>query len=184
MRNKFLQAVLLIFISAVLYAFVIMPMYTSATKKDEHVVYLEGLLQEGEKLQQRRDALLEMKNRVSPEKRELLEQAITKYNSEEVVKFVIALNDLLANSALGRGTPFDIGTASELGNQIVAVPFVFNFGDIEYNLLLSFIETLRQWERGLRVTSIRITASTGSSSSNVQATIETEGLFTTATDVL
>ncbi len=178
MTNRFLPILLLLALSATLYAFIIVPVSGTARTKYKFVNNLQEVLSQAEELHRRRDELLAQKNSVPVQQREMLKRSISPHNYSEVVRFVIALETVIGRSGLGADIPYTIGREKKEENGLIVVPITFNFDRIGYADLLRFIERLRDWDRGARIVSVRILSSdSDTGTSTVRASITIEGLF-------
>ena len=179
MKNNLPVLLLLIIISAALYAFVSVPMYGAARAKYDHIEHLQETLMQGEELQERRDMLLSQRNGISRDKRDLLERAIVRYSFSEVIRFMIGFNAMLSENPFGSNAPYSLGGESRRGDGTVVIPITFNFDDIRYPEIGEFINHLRRWERGVRIVSLQITSAggEGDTETDIRATMSIEALF-------
>ncbi len=179
MVSNFIPIILLLLLSAVLYAVFISPQYGDAKARFNHITELEEALSHSDLLQERRDELLAQKNSIPQEQQNLVDKQVAEYSSESVVTFILSLNNLLLNSGFG-GDEYIIGAEQKDLDGIVLIPITFNFETVEYAEILRFIGVLENWERGIRIVSIRINTSSeerDADSTRVNAVVLIEALF-------
>ena len=187
MRNFFLFSLLFIVISACLYAFFIRPQYDTARARYDHVGTLKSVLGQGEDLQALRDSLQSQINAIPEDKRNLVENAIPQYSSENIALFLLSLDKLVyTKSGLPLDTVYSLGSERKVSDTVI-LPVTFNFATIRYDLLRDFIGNLQTWGKGLQIQSVQISVPIESDTAErgfVQAVINTEVLFASVSESL
>ena len=184
-KNYFLFSLLFIAFSAVLYAFFIKPQYYVGRSKYEKVAMLRDVIVQGEELQRTRDNLQDRINAISPQKTDLIENAIPVYSPENVVLFLRALEKLMYDKS---GLPLDVSYslgAEQVASDTVVLPITFNFTIINYRTLGDFMSGLQSWSRGMRIQSLQISSSADREAvdlNTVRATIIAEALFASVSE--
>lgn len=177
---------LFILLSAMLYALFIKPWYSTALIKYEHIDDLKEVFTQGGELQAVRDELQDEFNDIHEIKKDLVRTAIPKYSPGNIILFLLALEDLLGKSGLPLDTNYGVGGEKTEAEKIV-LPVSFSFGEISYRSLRNFIGNLQQWERGVRIRSVQISAPVNSDAAQrgvVRATIVIEALFLSASNTV
>lgn len=179
MSNYFVRALVLLLVSAVVYAAFLSPWYTEARATYDHVQYLETVISQVQDLSKRRDELQAQFNSVPPNKVSLIRNAVPPHSSENVILFFLALDAFVAQSGLPSDTPYIIEPEkTNPDTAIVTIPIRFDFEVINYDLLKGVIENLQRWERAVQITSVQVwSAADGRFSDTVRASVEIEALF-------
>ena len=180
MKNNFLISILLILLSALLFATFSKPWFQLAQAKYTHISDLRGVLAQAESLQQKRDVLQSTYNSISPGRINLVKNSIPEHSPSNIIRFLLALNSLIQVSGFPSNTSYSVGAEKEDSEIVIAVPITFNFAEVDYNQLLRFISNLQRWERGTKIASLRIEPpvndATGQSNS-VRALLVVDALF-------
>ena len=155
MKNYFLYSILFILFSAVLYSQFIRPWYVTARTRYDYVGSLREVFAQGESLQIKRDQLQAEKNAISAEKAQLINSAVLEYSPDNVILFLLALDELMRISGLPTDVRYAVGGERTDGGTVV-IPITFNFPEIRYDLLRVFIKNLQQWGKSVRIRSLQI----------------------------
>lgn len=178
-KNPLLTSVLILIVCVALLAQFVFPWYDEIALKREHIASLLDTFTKGANRLDLRNELSQQYRQINQEQLEIVSTAVPAYTLENIGLFFLSLNELLRKSPIPQNEGYVIQEEVLDDSTLVIVPVRFNFTEINYSGLITFLENIENWDRSVKITSLEISqpANNPGSSSNVRASVEMHALF-------